>query len=122
MKYWDIMDREEKGTFITFESDYEAQKWLKNHSQRNEGLHIVERDRQTIYEKCEAQQKEIEQLRAQNTVIMEVLNIAKPLAEYDMQNCPGHEPCDKCKGNNDCGAYKIVTACKTALEAIGGGQ
>lgn len=65
MKYWDIMDREEKGTFITFESDYEAQKWLKNHSQRNEGLHIVERDRQTI---------------------------------------------------------KIVTACKTALEAIGGGQ
>ena len=75
MKYYDIMDGEEKGYFIEFESQYEAQKWLDDTKKRfpeyveRNGMHIVENERQTIGEKCiemertiEAQQKEIEQL------------------------------------------------------------
>ena len=56
MKYYDLMDKEEKGSFITFENQYEAKEWLINQTKRfpQDGLHIVENERLTIYEKYEA--------------------------------------------------------------------
>ncbi|HEY5585668.1 MAG TPA: hypothetical protein VIK78_14430 [Ruminiclostridium sp.] len=65
MKYYDLMDKEEKGSFITFENQYEAKEWLINQTKRfpQDGLHIVENERLTIYEKYEALKQENEKLK-----------------------------------------------------------
>lgn len=57
MKYYDIMDKEEKGIFISFVDFNEANNWLSKETEwspeyvKNEGMHIVENERLTIYEK-----------------------------------------------------------------------
>jgi hypothetical protein len=71
MKYWDIRDKYEGGIFISFDNRREAQEWLDDHKKRfpehaeKNGMHIVECERQTLGEKYAAQEKEIDQLRAQ---------------------------------------------------------
>jgi predicted RNase H-like nuclease (RuvC/YqgF family) len=75
MKYWDIRDAAEEGIFILFDNKREAQEWLDDHAKRfpkhteENGMHIVECERQTLSEKCvqlehtiEALQQEIKSL------------------------------------------------------------
>lgn len=59
MKYYEIMDKEEKGIFISFTEQFDALRWLKREKNRNpkrvekQGLHIVEVDRLTLSERCD---------------------------------------------------------------------
>lgn len=59
MKYYEIMDKEEKGIFISFTEKFDALIWLRGEKVRNpkrveeEGLHIVEVDRLTLSERCD---------------------------------------------------------------------
>lgn len=52
MKYYDIMDKEEKGIYISFEDKVEAEKWLMN-MPKYMGTHIVEHERLTNFERRE---------------------------------------------------------------------
>jgi len=57
MKYYDAMDKEENGTFITFTSKHEADDWLNRQKKEfperveRDGIHIVENERLTPYER-----------------------------------------------------------------------
>ena len=57
MIYYDIMDKEEKGTFIRFEDKEQAEKWLSEQEDRASenslryGMHIVEKEVLTIEER-----------------------------------------------------------------------
>src|SRR5690554_2135955 len=57
MKFYDLMDEKEEGTFITFESRYEAEQWLKEKKENypkyvaGNGIHIVENERLLLSEK-----------------------------------------------------------------------
>lgn len=56
MKYYDIMDKEEKGIFTSFTDKNEAEEWLSKQDDRllessiRYGMHIVEVERVTISE------------------------------------------------------------------------
>ncbi|KEI94998.1 hypothetical protein N496_18685 (plasmid) [Clostridium botulinum A2B3 87] len=57
MKYYDIMDKEEKGIFTSFTDKSEAEEWLSKQDDRllessiRYGMHIVEVERVTISER-----------------------------------------------------------------------
>lgn len=57
MKYYDIMDKEEEGFFISFETYEQAQNWLDKQEDRfyensvRYGMHIVENERSTTSER-----------------------------------------------------------------------
>jgi len=57
MKYYDIMDKEEEGSFISFESQEQAKSWLDKKEDRfskesiRYGMHIVEHERLTSFER-----------------------------------------------------------------------
>ena len=57
MKYYDAMDKEEKGTFITFDDQEQAEGWLDKQEDRffknsiRFGMHIVEDERLTSFER-----------------------------------------------------------------------
>ncbi|NFE73360.1 hypothetical protein FDC27_05255 [Clostridium botulinum] len=54
MKYYDIMDKEERGIYISFQDKKEAEEWMsKQPDKRFNGLHIVENERLTISERIE---------------------------------------------------------------------
>jgi len=59
MKFFDIMDKEEEGSFITFETRNQAEVWLEKETNRNSnrieenGMHIVGNERLTVYERRE---------------------------------------------------------------------
>lgn len=47
MKFYDIMDKEEGGTYISFQDKRQAEEWISEHLSNRE-LHIVENERLTI--------------------------------------------------------------------------
>lgn len=57
MKYYDIMDKEENGIFISFTDEYEAEEWLRKEKRafperiQTQGLHIVVNERFTLCER-----------------------------------------------------------------------
>lgn len=57
MKYYDIMDKDEKGIFITFQDQQIAEDWLNKQEDRfsknsiRYGMHIVEAERLTSFER-----------------------------------------------------------------------
>lgn len=59
MKYFYIMDKEEKGIFISFTDRYEAEEYLNREKRcfpercEQHGLHIVEKERLTLQEKVD---------------------------------------------------------------------
>ena len=94
MKYWDIQDKAEEGTFVTFESHREAQNWLDRETARypervnRNGMHIVERERQTLSEKCVELEHTIEALQQENEK-QKQLNVAMERSmQYWLQNNP----------------------------------
>ena len=59
MKYYDIMDKDEKGSFITFQNREDAESWLSKQGDRflkgsiRYNIHVVENERLTINERNE---------------------------------------------------------------------
>lgn len=59
MKYYDIMDKDEQGIFISFIDRTDAQDWLNRQDDRlyensiRYGMHIVENERLTHSEMCD---------------------------------------------------------------------
>ncbi|MBY6916025.1 hypothetical protein [Clostridium botulinum] len=59
MKYYEIMDKEEKGIYISFTEMIDAYNWLEKEKSSNpvrveeQGLHVVEVDRLTTNERNE---------------------------------------------------------------------
>lgn len=59
MKVYYIMDKEEKGIYISFTDEYEAKEYIEKVKKENpkrievQGLHIVEKERLTVQEKVE---------------------------------------------------------------------
>ena len=57
MKYYDIMDKEERGIYISFRGKREAEEWLNKQEDRlcknsiRYGMHIVENERLTLSER-----------------------------------------------------------------------
>ncbi len=52
MKFYDIMDKEERGIYISFQDKKEAEEWISEQPSSRE-LHIVENERLTISERIE---------------------------------------------------------------------
>lgn len=52
MKFYDIMDKEEKGIYMTFEDKRQAEEWLQEQP-TSRGLHIKESERLTVQERKE---------------------------------------------------------------------
>lgn len=58
MIYYDITDKENDGIYISFTEEDKAKDWIQKHKDEYEkinifGLHIIENDRLTTYERCE---------------------------------------------------------------------
>ncbi|KIL06873.1 UNVERIFIED_ORG: hypothetical protein B2H98_13185 [Clostridium botulinum] len=52
MKFYDIMDKEEIGIYISFQDKRQAEEWISEQPS-SRGLHIVENERLTISERIE---------------------------------------------------------------------
>jgi hypothetical protein len=58
MKYYDAMNKDESGTFVTFSAKHEAEAWMEEQKRRfperveRDGIHIVENEQLTPYERA----------------------------------------------------------------------
>lgn len=95
MKYFDIMDKEEKGIFISFTDKTEAENYLNREMEsfpercEKYGLHIVEKEKLTLSERLDKAFKVANNAIYFNdrsdylSALYEICTILKPVTTYD---------------------------------------